>query len=416
MASSTATVPFDQGPRHPIRPVHHSYDPVHTISDPPKHDLFGFLATAAKDDPPLHMSSFCLNPEDLGISWQTSFPACRQNRQWREAEDAAQELTDRLFRAGDSFMSSFCKHWRDLAEILQLVETAVACTVYMYPRANVVRIRLLAQLHVVMWIHDGISVCLCNFNQIFVNRSVDVPGIAKCHQEELKQDRRSPATPTRTTCHQGTSPLCRLISNILQDILQADPIIGYEVAAGTLVWHRMSQAHCSKDQGNCRPATLSDYLKASVGDATTDVNLSMIRFAGSIHLTSQQGQDPILKCILDLWAKHRVIVKDLFSYEKDCLEHETNDSAIVNAIQVLQRELNIPLATAKEVARNIQLDTEREMHGLYKEILGRTGTYNPEARYVRALVESLAGNVFYSSTAQRNAMPLLGKSAEENEP
>ncbi|KAE8319990.1 isoprenoid synthase domain-containing protein [Aspergillus transmontanensis] len=175
----------------------------------------------------------------------------------------------------------------------------------------------------------------------------------------------------------------------------------------------MSRAHCSKDQGNYRPTTLSAYLKASVGDTTTDVNLSMIRFAGSIHLTSQQGQDPILKCIVDLWAKHRVIVKDLFSYEKDCLEHEVNDSAIVNAIQVLQSELNVSLATAKEVARNIQLDTEREMHRLYKEILGRTGTYNPEARYVRALVESLAGNVFYSSTAQRNAMPLLGKSAEE---
>ncbi|KAJ1709566.1 isoprenoid synthase domain-containing protein [Aspergillus flavus] len=398
MTTSTATVPFDQGPRHPIRPVHHSYDPVHTISDPLKHDLFGFLATAAKDDPALHRSSFCLNPEDLGVPWRTFFPACRQNRQWREAEDAAQELTDRLFRAGDSLMSSFCKHWRDLTEILQLVETAVACTVYTYPRANVVRIRLLAQLHVVMWIHD------------------DVPGIAKCHQDELKQDRRSAATPTRRTCHQGTSPICRLISNILQDILQADPIIGYEVAAGTLKWHRMSRAHCSKAQGNCRPTTLSDYLKASVGDATTDVNLSMIRFAGSIHLTSHQGQDPILKCIVDLWAKHRVIVKDLFSYEKDCLEHEVNDSAIFNAIQVLQRELNVSLATAKEAARNIQLETEREMHGLYKEILGRTGTYSPEARYVRALVESLAGNVFYSSTAERNAMPLLGKSAGENEP
>ncbi|KAB8275642.1 isoprenoid synthase domain-containing protein [Aspergillus minisclerotigenes] len=398
MTTSTATVPFDQGPRHPIRPVHHSYDPVHTISDPLKHDLFGFLATAAKDDPALHRSSLCLNPEDLGVPWQTFFPACRQNQQWREAEDAAQELADRLFRAGDSFMNSVCRHWRDLAEILQLVETAVSCTVYMYPRANVVRIRLLAQLHVVMRIHD------------------DVPGIAKGHQDELKQDRRSAATPTRTTCHQGTSPICRLIFNILQDILQVDPIIGYEVAAGTLKWHRMSRAHCSKDQGNCRPTTLSDYLKASVGDATTDVNLSMIRFAGSIHLTSQQGQDPLLKCIVDLWAKHRVIVKDLFSYEKDCLEHEVNDSTIVNAIQVLQRELNVSLRTAKEVARNIQLDTEREMHGLYKEILGRTGAYSPEARYVRALVESLAGYVFYSSTAERNAMPLLGKSAEENEP
>lgn len=162
MAAYTATFPFDRGPRHPIRPVHHSYDPVHTTSDPPKHDLFGFLATAAKDDPALHRSSFCLNPEDLGVSWQTFFPACRQSRQWREAEDAAQELTDRLFHAGDSCMSGFCKHWRDLAELLQLVETAVACTVYMYPRADVVRIRLLAQLHVVMWIHDGISVCLCN--------------------------------------------------------------------------------------------------------------------------------------------------------------------------------------------------------------------------------------------------------------
>ncbi|KNG83892.1 hypothetical protein ANOM_006563 [Aspergillus nomiae NRRL 13137] len=395
--SYTAAFPFDRGPRHPIRPVHHSYDPVPTTSDSPNHDLFDFLAKAAKDDPALHRSSFCLNPEDLGVSWQTFFPACRQSRQWREAEDAAQELTDRLFRAKGSSGSSLCKHWRDLAEILQVVETAVGCTVYMYPRADLVRIRLLAQLHVVMWIHD------------------DVPRIAKCHQEELQQGRRSPATPTRTSCHEGSSPICRLVSSVLQDILQADPIIGFEVAAGALKWYRRSRAHCSRDQGNCRPTTISDYLEASVGDVTTDVYLAMIRFAGSIHLTSRQSQDPILNNIVNIWSKHRIIVKDLFSYEKDCLEHQVNDSAIVNAVQVLQSEFNVSPATAKEVARNIQLDTEREMHALYKEILGRTGNGSPEARYVRALVESLAGNVFYSSTAERNAMPLLGRSAEENE-
>ncbi|OGM51285.1 hypothetical protein ABOM_000401 [Aspergillus bombycis] len=395
--SYTAALPFDRGPRHPIRPVHHSYDPVHTTSDSPKHDLFDFLAGAAKDDPALHRSSFCLNPEDLGVSWQTFFPACRQSRQWRAAEDAAQELTDRLFRTRDSSGGSFCKHWRGLAEILQLVETAVGCTVYMYPRADVIRTRLLAQLHVVMYIHD------------------DVPSIAQCHHEELQQGRSSPPTPTQTSCRQGTSAICRLLSRVLQDILQADPIIGFEVATGTLKWHRMSRAHCSQDEDSCRSTTLSDYLEASARDATTDVNLSMIRFAGSIHLTSRQSQDPILKNIVNLWAKHRIMVKDLFSYEKDCLEHAVNDSAIFNAVQVLQSELNISPATAKEVARNIQLDTEREMHGLYREILGRTGTDSPEARYVRALVESLAGNVFYSSTAERNAMPLLGKSAEENE-
>ncbi|KAE8357274.1 isoprenoid synthase domain-containing protein [Aspergillus caelatus] len=208
---------------------------------------------------------------------------------------------------------------------------------------------------------------------IFVNQSVDVPSIAECHQ----------------------------------DIVQADPTIGFEVAAAALKWHRMSRAHRSKDQDNFRLTTLSEYLKAIVEDATTDVNLSMIRFAGSTQLTSQQGQDPILKCIVDLWAKHRVIVKDLFSYEKDCLERKVNGSAVVNAIHVLQSEHNVSLGAAKEVARNIQLDIEREMHGLYKEVLGRTGTDSPEARYVRALVENLAGNVFYSSTAERNAMPLL---------
>jgi hypothetical protein len=154
-ATHTTTLPFDRGPSPHIRPVHYSYDPVHTASSPPKHDLFDFLVTAAKDDPSLHISSFCITPEDLGVSWQTLFPACRQSRHWREAEDAAQELMGKLFQPGASFIGTLYKRWRGLTEILQVVESAVACVVYMYPRGDVARIRLLAQLHVVMWIHDG---------------------------------------------------------------------------------------------------------------------------------------------------------------------------------------------------------------------------------------------------------------------
>ncbi|KAF5863252.1 hypothetical protein ETB97_010374 [Aspergillus alliaceus] len=386
--SYTATLPFDRGPLHPIRPVHYSYDPVHTTPDSPKHDLFDYLSTAAKEDPALHRSSFCLEPEKLGVSWQTFFPACRQSRQWRDAEDAAQELTDKLFRTGGSSRNGYCKKWRDLAEILQVVEMAVACAVYTYPRADVVRIRLLAQLHVVIWIHD------------------DVLGIVEREQGEPEKDRSFPPTPTRKGSNVKSNSICGIISSILQEILQVDSTIGFDVAAGALKWHRMSRAHCNSDLTINRFMTLSDYLEARIGDPATDIHLSMIRFAASIHLSHEQGQDPILKDIVSLWAKHRIIVNDLFSYEKECLEHAVHDSAIVNVVKFLQGELDVSLETAKEVARNIQLDTEREIHGLYKDILNRTGPDSTDARYVRALVESLAGNVFSSSTAGRNAMPL----------
>ncbi|KAE8356923.1 isoprenoid synthase domain-containing protein [Aspergillus coremiiformis] len=174
----------------------------------------------------------------------------------------------------------------------------------------------------------------------------------------------------------------------------------------------MSRAHWVHDSQKRSLATLSDYLQESIGDSTTDIHLSMIRFAGSIHLAQDRGHDPLLNNIVNLWAKHRIIVKDLFSYDKDCLEHDACDSVIVNAVQVLRGELGVSLETAKEVARTIQLDTEREIHGLYMEVLSRTGIDSTEVRYIRALVESLAGNVFCSSTAGRNAMPLVGKSVD----
>jgi hypothetical protein len=116
---------------------------------------------------------------------------------------------------------------------------------------------------------------------------------------------------------------------------------------------------------------------------------------------------------VNLWNKHRIIVKDLFSYEKEWLEHEVHDSALINAVQVLQGELGVSVEEAKRVARNIQLDIEQQMHMLYQEILNKTGANSIEVRYVRALVESLAGNVFYSSTAGRNAMPLMGKTVDQ---
>ncbi|KAF7596901.1 hypothetical protein BBP40_011946 [Aspergillus hancockii] len=391
----TADLPFDRGPRQNIRPVHYSYDPVHTASGPLKHDLFDFLTTAAQDDPALHKSSFCLIPEELSVSWQTLFPACRQSRQWREAEDAAQELVDKLFRAGDSFVGTLCKKWRGLAEILQVVETAVACVVYMYPRADVARIRLLAQLHVVMWIHD------------------DVLGVVKCNTEENARDPHCPQTPTRTSSSKKSNPVCRLMTTVLQEIVQLDATLGFEVAAGALKWHRMSRAHSTANLDKSHLTTLSDYFQTSIGDVSTDVNLSMIRFAGSIHLSPEQERNPTLNEIANLWTKHRIIVKDLFSYEKECLEHEVHDSALINAIQVLQVELSVSLDAAKEVARNIQLDIEREIHILYQEILEKTGADSIEVRYVRTLVESLAGNVFYSSTAGRNVMPLMGKCADD---
>lgn len=94
------------------------------------------------------------------------------------------------------------------------------------------------------------------------------PSLLRALQEELQEDRRSP-TPARKSCHHRSSPICRLISTVLQDILHADPIIGFEVAAAALKWHRMSRAHRSKDQGNLRLTTLSDHLEAIIDDATT---------------------------------------------------------------------------------------------------------------------------------------------------
>ncbi|KAE8147176.1 isoprenoid synthase domain-containing protein [Aspergillus avenaceus] len=394
--SHTVIYPFDKGPRHPIRPVHYSYDPVDTNSTFLKHPLFDYLVSAAKQDPHLHRTSFSLNPESLGVSWQTLFPACRQSRQWREAENAAQELIDQLFRANLSSTGALCKRWRDLAEVLQVVETAVAGVVYMYPRADTARIRLLSKLHVAMWIHD------------------DVPRVAECHQEAALCTCLCAQDEDESVFDADTSPTCQVLSCILQDILQLDPALGCRVVAGALKWHRTSRTHCDRDQNSPRLTALSDYLQDSIADISEDVTLSMIRFAGMIHLTTEQEECPLLKELVNLWAKHRIIVKDLFSFGTECLEHQVQNSTLINAVQVLQNELDVSLDTAKEVARDIQLDIEQEVYVLYQKILAKAGPTSVEVRYVRALVESLAGNVFYSCTTGRNAMPLVRMSIEDS--
>lgn len=100
---------------------------------------------------------------------------------------------------------------------------------------------------------------------------------------------------------------------------------------------------------------------------------------------------------------HFSLTNDLYSYDKEILEVEEQEAALVNAVYVLQVLLKVSDRTSKLILRSIVLDLENQIQVSYSALLQSKTLNDRQLRYARSMIESLAGNLFHSSTLTRYA-------------
>jgi hypothetical protein len=108
----------------------------------------------------------------------------------------------------------------------------------------------------------------------------------------------------------------------------------------------------------------------------------------------------ILSNLIHLYNLHMGLVNDLYSFDKEKRD-ETNGAVMINAVDVLQRSRKIPLEEAKGLIRKMIWQLEIQMHEESVSIERFGILTQDQHRLVRGLMESAAGNIFYSAVQKR---------------
>ena len=103
-----------------------------------------------------------------------------------------------------------------------------------------------------------------------------------------------------------------------------------------------------------------------------------------------------------LYMTHISLTNDLYSYSKEVLEMK-DGGALVNGVHVLQSLLGVCPNTAKVILRNILWSIENQLDQMYDDFEQSGKFSKDQLRLFRGMIESLAGNMFYSATTYRYA-------------
>lgn len=108
-----------------------------------------------------------------------------------------------------------------------------------------------------------------------------------------------------------------------------------------------------------------------------------------------------------IYMIHISLINDLYYYPKELLETK-DGGALTNGVHVLESLLAVCQDTAKMILRRILWSIESQLDQMYKDF-EQSGKFSEgQLRLFRGMVESLAGNTFYSSTTYRYASAVPG--------
>lgn len=85
---------------------------------------------------------------------------------------------------------------------------------------------------------------------------------------------------------------------------------------------------------------------------------------------------------------------------------------MINSVRVLQNNMMVGDNTAKGILRRILLDVERQLHVEQQRLRMDAATTETQNIIAQAVVQSLAGNLFYSATTYRYARVVEGAKLE----
>jgi hypothetical protein len=124
----------------------------------------------------------------------------------------------------------------------------------------------------------------------------------------------------------------------------------------------------------------------------------MIKFGYDAKVSASHTY--ILSNLIRLYNLHMGLVNDLYSFVKEKRD-EGNGAVMINAVDVLQRSRQISLEEAKGLTRKMIWELEIQMHEECVSIERFGILTQDQRRLVHGLMESAAGNIFYSAVQKR---------------
>lgn len=146
-------------------PIQSAYFPGPRMPAIAPSPAFHFLGSGREEGHHELSDSISIQPTAFQLPWPSSFPAARQCRHWKEAQASCIELIINIRRlqaeknksVPDGFMlMTDADDSPALTPKEQLiVETAVNAAAFMTPNSAPARSRLISQLYLLLWVHDG---------------------------------------------------------------------------------------------------------------------------------------------------------------------------------------------------------------------------------------------------------------------
>ncbi|KAE8330395.1 isoprenoid synthase domain-containing protein [Aspergillus sergii] len=371
--------------------ITHVYDPILDVGTSFDANLFKFLQhpDEGAGGPGCYSNSIVLYPSALSIYWPSYLPCGRQSKHWKIAESMTKDLLDAIYK--DSWseaedtgvmppeLQDTSLHVRTRKEV-EIIATSVKSAAYMFPNASSVRAGMLSQSMLLVFLHDDV-VETSPVDAVNLKGSTITDSIFAAYE------------PKSAAAHKRREAL----RSFLTAFIEEDPNLGMRLLSSIPAWLTHTKGYRS-----IPPAvfeSLTNYLDYRSHDIAKEFILAQALFACNIHLTETELQ--VFNNLIQIFVTHVSLTNDLYSFEREREEHERTGGLLINAINVISKVYQVSVVTAKQLARGFILDTECEFSGEFKRLISSGLLNNGQIRFAKALVECLAGEIFYSITSGR---------------
>ncbi|KAI8965853.1 terpenoid synthase [Daldinia sp. FL1419] len=368
-----------------MRPITCSFDPVGIpFTSDTKFESFEFLKDGISNIVPGLENCDVFDPLSVGVPWPTSMPAVAQCKHWREAEEVAEDLMNRIIAAAPKEQGALPAEFTDSslkgAKQRELLDTCVAAAINMFPAANATRARLVVKATLLTFLHDDVI-------------------------ESTEQSTIIDAALADTVGHEerGAEILWKnaIFKEFTLECIQEDPIVGPLFVKGMLNWVQHTREN---PPGSMTFKSLNDYIGYRICDLGVEFCNAAIMLTCEIYISPSEMEP--LETLHRLYMTHFSLANDLYSYDKEVYAMKKHGAALINGVKVLELLLNTSPRAAKVLLRAYLWDLEFQIN----EELARLSTCDlshNQRRFARGMVEVIAGNLFYSATCLRYAKPSL---------
>ncbi|KAE8393533.1 isoprenoid synthase domain-containing protein [Aspergillus alliaceus] len=382
-----ARTPLDASQREHLMPITHAFDPVETSRASFDPEAFKFLqiSDTGAGGPGCYSNSITLCPSKMSIPWPSYFLGCRQGKHWKTAESMTKELLDAIYKDSRKEAEADGKLPLELEDTssdirtrkeIELVSTSVKSATYMYPDASPVRAGMIAQLMLLIFLHDDV-----------VENSPLEAG------STIADATFATYAPMYGSVQRPRGALRRFLAAIDEE----EPTLGKGLLTSVFTWFEHTKGYQSIPPKVFE--SLRNYLDYRSDDIGRELLLSMALFACNVHLV--EGERKALATLIRLYSDHVSLTNDLYSFDREYGEHQRTGALFLNAVDLVCKLYQVSEATAKQLVVGFILETECAFSEELKKLTSSGWMSEGQIRFAKALTECLAGHILYSATSGR---------------